>query len=261
MLYSSLTHGWGERQRTILVTSVAPQEGKTLIAANLAVTFAREGARVLLVDSDLRRPRLHKIFRVSRAPGLADLLNPERSLYVEGEPAQDDGRPAHAYSMMPELERPTGKAEAEAAPPEAGPRTTQRAASRALPKSTPIRPTSIKNLSLLPCGSLSLHHAEVLTAGGFRSILQNIASEFDVIILDTPPVLVSADAVILSPIADGVLMVVRAGQTHRDAAELAYQQLTSAGASVIGAVLNDPAGELDRERKYYYQYEYPATRE
>jgi polysaccharide biosynthesis transport protein len=254
MLYSSLTHSWRDHGRTILVTSVAPQEGKTLVAANLAVTFAREGARVLLVDCDVRRPRLHKIFRVSRAPGLSDLLTREQ---LPGSASPKD-RPKRAYSMMPDIERPE---EEDATVAETGVRTPVRSAPRAGTIENPIMPTNIKNLSILPCGSLSLNPAEVLTAGGFRKVLEEIAADFHVIILDTPPVLVSADAVILAPVADGVLIVVRAGQTNRDAASLAYQQLTAAGARVVGAVLNDPAGEVARESKLYYLYDYPTAHE
>jgi succinoglycan biosynthesis transport protein ExoP len=254
MLYSSLTHTWQERERTILVTSVAPQEGKTLVAANLAVTFAREGARVLLVDCDLRRPRLHRIFRVSRAPGLTDLLSPEHSIYAAPAPVSD-GRPEHAYSMMPEVER--NKADVPPVAERSAP-VPPRVAPQATVIRQPISATSIKNLFVLPCGSLSLNPSEVLTAGGFRRVLEEVGADFQVVILDTPPVLVSADAVILAPVADGVMIVVRAGQTNRDAASLAYQQLSAAGARIIGAVLNDPAGEVAKERKLYYLYEYPA---
>jgi Mrp family chromosome partitioning ATPase len=101
--------------------------------------------------------------------------------------------------------------------------------------------------------------AEALKAGDVRNLLTELSHQFDVIILDTPPVLVSADAAILAPLADDVLIVIRAGQTDRQAAELAYQQLAAAGASIVGAVLNDPAGEVSRYRKLYYSYDYPAV--
>jgi Mrp family chromosome partitioning ATPase len=80
-----------------------------------------------------------------------------------------------------------------------------------------------------------------------------------VIVLDTPPVLVSADAATLAASADGVILVVRAGQTDRGAAELARQRVSSAGGRVFGAVLNDPDGLVGRFDKSYYAYDYPAT--
>jgi len=210
LLYSGLLFGWGEGQRTILVTSAAPQEGKTVIAANLAVTFAREGVRVLLVDCDLRRPRLHRVFGVAPAPGLIELLKADRATL-----ADSPGGPLR-------------------------------------------RPTKIAGLWLLPCGALPRRTSEVLQPQQLRRLLDDLSGHFDVIILDTPPVLVSADAALLAPLADGAILVVRAGQTNRSSAERACQYLIAAGAHFLGAVLNDPAGELARYGKYYYSYGYPT---
>jgi Mrp family chromosome partitioning ATPase len=92
-----------------------------------------------------------------------------------------------------------------------------------------------------------------------RGLLHELRAEFDVIVLDTPPVLVSADAATLAASADGVILVVRAGQTDRGAAELARQRVTSAGGRVFGAVLNDPDGVVGRFGNPYYAYDYPAT--
>lgn len=266
LLYSSLTYGWGDRQRTILVTSVAPQEGKTLVAANLAVTFAREGARVLLVDCDLRRPRLHKIFQVTRTPGLVDLLRPVPEAATDEDSAEDE-KPRNQYTMLPGAVRRESVAAAEPAKSngtgENGNGHEIPATPRAILNRSPhfryIRETSSQGLWLLPSGAVATNAAETLRAGRFRNLLQELAASFDVIILDTPPALVSADAVILAPVADDVLLVVRAGQTDRGAAERAHQQLTDAGANVVGAVLNDPEGKVTRDRTLYYSYGYPVT--
>jgi succinoglycan biosynthesis transport protein ExoP len=250
LLYTNLTLGWGERQRTILVTSVAPREGKTLIAANLAVTFARQGARVLLVDGDLRRPQLHKMFRVPRKPGLMELLVPA---------AADEGRlsgqpvPGYpCYSMFASLERPSDGPSAEV-------RATNPGVAGASGSGTSVRRTNIPGLFLLPCGSLPVDPGEPLQQGSMRRVLDGFAERFDVIILDSPPIMVSADAPMLGPLADSVLLVVQAGQTDRAAAEWAYQQLITAGASVVGTVLNDPGGEVARDRTLYYSYDYAAV--
>lgn len=268
LLYSSLLLTWRQGSRTILVTSSAPQEGKTFVASNLAVTFAREGARVLLVDCDLRRPRVHRVFGLSRSPGLVELLTKQAVVREEPTNGFPAAGSAHRYSMAPETERQA----------ESGPRDGEDAgeileAPQALPSdggasaagspwigttSTSIRSTSVSGLFVLPCGALPRHPGQVLRAGVVRSLLMELSRQFDVIILDTPPVLVSADAPILAPIADDVLMVVRAGQTNREAAERAYEQLAAAGASFVGAILNDPAGELVRHQKLY-SYDYPAV--
>jgi len=223
LLYTGLTFGWGKGQRTILVTSVAPQEGKTLIAANLAVTFAREGARVLLIDCDVRRPRLHKLFRVERAPGLMEFL------------AADPLPLQQTYSMTPGAHR------AVVAP--------------AVPR---IQPTAVDGLFLLPCGALPPDPSKVLQVHRLRSLLSE-CSQFDAIIIDTPPVLACADAARLASLVDGALLVVRAGDTDRAAVERAYEYLTGAGAHVLGAVLNDPSGETARYGQYYYAYSYPQS--
>src|SRR5881296_3514120 len=223
LVYSGLTFGWGEGRRTILVTSAAPREGKTLIAANLGVTFAREGVRVLVVDCDLRRPRLHRVFGVAPAPGLIELLK------------------SNGATLAQSPDAPLGGAEATVAQSIAG-----------------IRHTKIAGLSLLPCGALTPRAHELLKPQRIRGLLNDLAGLFDVIILDTPPVLVSADAALLAPLADGAILVVRAGQTDRASAERACQYLIAAGAHFLGALLNDPAGELARYGKYYYSYGYPT---
>ena len=122
-----------------------------------------------------------------------------------------------------------------------------------------IRSTSIRGLSLLPCGELPSNPAEALQTGGIRALLEAYSDQFDVVIIDTAPLLVSADAAILAPSADGVIMVIRAGQTDRASAERAYEQLVATGAPVLGTVLNDPAGEVTRYRTLYYAYDYPVT--
>jgi len=198
----------GEALKTLVVTSAAPGEGKTLTAANLAVTLAYDGLRVLLVDCDIRRPRVHGLFHLPRAPGLMELLT------------------------------------ASTAP--GGPR---------LPA---IRDTSVVGLSVLPCGALPSNAANLLSGTRMKVLLQELREQYDIIVLDTPPVLATADAGIVASLTDGVLLVVRAGATDKGAAQRACQQLANVGARVIGTVLNDPGGQVAKEGDYYYPYDYAA---
>jgi capsular exopolysaccharide synthesis family protein len=198
----------GESLKTLVVTSAAPGEGKTLTAANLAVTLAYDGLEVLLVDCDIRRPRVHGLFHVPRAPGLMELLT------ASGNP--------------------------DVPPPPA------------------IRGTSVARLSVLPCGALPMNAANLLSSTRMRVLLQELRERYDIIVLDTPPVLATADAGIVASLTDGVLLVVRAGTTDRNAAQRAFQQLANVGARVVGTVLNDPGGEVAKEGDYYYPYDYAA---
>jgi len=219
----------GDSMKTLVVTSAAPGEGKTMTAANLSVTFAYDGLRVLLIDCDVRRPRQHSLFQMPRAPGLMELLMPT-STTADG---------VQSLTFNPGLGRT-----------ESG-----------RPVTDVIRPTNVRGLSLLPCGALPTNASNLLSGVRMRVLLQELAKSFDLVILDTPPVLATADAGILASIADGVLLVVRAGQTDRVAAKRAHQQLTNVGARIVGTVLNDPGGEVSQFGDYYYPYDYAAERE
>ena len=198
----------GETLRTLVVTSAAPGEGKTMTAANLAVTLAYDGLRVLLVDCDIRRPRIHGLFQLPRAPGLMELLRAS---------TDPDAPPVQA-----------------------------------------IRETPVARLSVLTCGALPVNASNLLSGTRMRVLLGELQEQFDIIVLDTPPVLATADASIVASLTDGVLLVVRAGTTDRNAAQRAYQQLANVGARVVGTVLNDPGGEVAKEGDYYYPYDYAA---
>jgi tyrosine-protein kinase Etk/Wzc len=156
--------------KTIVVTSASPGEGKTTTAANLAVTFAQQGMQVLLVDCDLRRARLHKLFGVPREPGLTELM----------------------------LDR---EAAAEV-----------------------VHKTPVDGLSLLTSGTLPPNPSELLGGPRMKHVLGLLRERFDVIVLDSPPLLAASDASVLGTKTDGVLLVVRAGQTERGAAQQAVQR-------------------------------------
>lgn len=187
--------------RTLVVTSSTPAEGKTTTAANLAVAFAQQGMRILLVDCDLRKARLHNVFGVPREPGLTQVV--------------------------------LGHAEAKAT----------------------IRSTEVSGLHILTAGTLPPNPAELLGGEGMSELIAKLSVEYDLIVFDTPPLLAASDAAILGRLADGVLLVVRAGHTDRGAAAQALHQLRVVGARVLGAVLNDPDEKVPSYGGYY-QYDY-----
>ena len=184
--------------RTIVVTSASAKDGKTTTAANLAVTFAQHGTRVLLLDADLRRARLHTVFDVSREPGLTDV--------VLG-------------------------------------RSTMREA---------VRPTLVDGLSFLPAGVLLPNPSEFLGGEPLHEVLQDLAAEYDLLVLDTAPVFAASDSTILGRLADGALFVIRAGKTERTEAVDALNRLMRGGVHVIGGVMNDPDDRVSQSTSYYY---------
>jgi polysaccharide biosynthesis transport protein len=188
--------------KTILITSSGPQEGKTTTAASLAATMAISGNRTLLVDADMRRPRVHRIFGASNARGLSSL--------IVGEGALDEA----------------------------------------------VQVTEVPNLHILTCGPVPPNPAELLHASVFKALLSEMERKFDRVIIDSPPVGVVADAVVMATNVDGTLMVLKAGQTSRDLARRGARQLADVNARIFGAVLNDLDLENQKYGQYYYYYRY-----
>jgi tyrosine-protein kinase Etk/Wzc len=123
-----------------------------------------------------------------------------------------------------------------------------------------IHPAMVDGLSFVPAGALPPNPSELLGGPRMKAVLEALVARFDVILLDTPPVHVAADSMILGRSADGVLLVVRAGSTQRDSAQDAIQRLTNVGARVVGAVLNDPDHKVPQYGGYYY-YDYYGAEE
>jgi capsular exopolysaccharide synthesis family protein len=202
---TSLLGGRNDQWRPlIVVTSAGPGEGKTTIASNLAIAMAETGRRVLLVDADLRKARLHKIFKTTEGRGLADLLLDNE---VE-EPALLD------Y----------------------------------------IRSTEVPGLSLLARGSQALEAAsQYFFSRKISWLLRTLQREFDAVLIDSAPALSLPDARLLGRLSDGVVLVVRAGATHRKAVLTLRRQFACDGIPVLGTILNDWNPETTDN---YYQAEY-----
>lgn len=194
VLFSSAEEG----VRVIVVTSAGPGEGKSMFSSNLSVSLAQAGQRVLHVDADMRRPRVHAIFDIAQEPGLSNLL-------------VGDCKPSEA-----------------------------------------IRKTPVQNLCVLPAGMIPPNPAELLGSKRCEDFFATLGQNFDWVILDSPPVLAVADASILANTATGVVFVVGADQTSRQAARAALEQLEAVQAHVIGAVLN----RVDLEKNPYYYSAY-----
>ncbi|MDA1191525.1 MAG: polysaccharide biosynthesis tyrosine autokinase, partial [Candidatus Poribacteria bacterium] len=203
--------------RTIVVTSSVPQEGKTLTACRLAVSCARMGQKVLLADCDLRRPSVHTRFGISRDPGFTNYLHHTiRSRHTK------DGTPAQ-----------------EIAP------------------STVIRHTTISNLSILTAGDPLRDNAPVVQYTEMLShFLTKWSQEYDVVIIDSPPVLTATDTQEIVSRSDAVFLVVRAGYTKLPLAYRTSEMLQRTGSQLIGFVLNDVNFRKTDDVYYSYYDEY-----
>jgi len=195
-----------EPLKSIVVTSPGPAEGKTTTAISIAITMAQAGARVLLVDTDLRRPRLHRAFGLKNEVGVSNLIVGEKT-----------------------LEEVTFQ-------------------------------TVVPNLTLCPCGPLPPNPAELLHTRRFKDFIAECTRKYDKVVFDSPPTSAVTDPVLIGNMTDGVVLVVRAGHTTREAAGFARRQLDDAKARLLGCVVNrvDPS---DRYYNYYYSryYRYYRT--
>jgi len=151
--------------------------------------MAEIGRKVLLIDGDLRRPRLHRIFGVANTWGLSDLLWADNPLET-------------------------------------------------VPISHLVRETEISGLSLMPGGSCGITPSNLFYSPRMSRLLRRLRSEFDMVMIDAPPVIHLADARVLGRLADGVILVIRAGQTTTESALFASQRFAEDGTRVLGTVLN-----------------------
>ena len=184
----------GNPPKVTLVTSALPSEGKTTVAVNTAIVLAHTGAKVLLIDADLRKPRCHKVLSLKNHFGLTEML--------------------------------TGAANEEA-----------------------ISATKIENLFLLSSGRIPPSPSELLGSTRMREILDSLSKSYEYIVVDSPPVMVVADSMVLSTMADGVVLVTEGGKTPKQQARAALARLRQANARIFGFVLNKV-----RIHKFDYSY-------
>jgi capsular exopolysaccharide synthesis family protein len=206
VLASILFAGARERQRVLVVTSASPGEGKTTMTSNLAATLANMGRRVLLIDGDIRSPRLHDIFRLENSAGLTTALKQIALGDVSTE--------------------------------------------------TFIRETDIPNLQVLTSGPAIQTGADLLFSASMPMLIAKYRDAYDMVLIDTPPMLIMPDARVLARAADAVVLVARASQTTRSAIQAAYHRFVEDRTPVLGVVLNSWNAKISAH-KYYAAYKEP----
>ncbi len=171
--------------KSLLLTSTLAKEGKSTIVSNLGITLSQRGLKTVLVDADLRKPMIHKLFNVKMVPGLTDwIINPE--LRID-----------EVYKK-----------------------------------------TSIENLYIITCGSIPPNPTELLESKKMVRILEVLKQNFDFILFDSPPIMVVTDAVVVSRIIDGVVLVIETRRTRRDIIYKSKEIIENVGGKLLGAILN-----------------------
>lgn len=205
--------------RSIVVTSAVPDEGKTTVAASLAFAMATAGRRTLLIDCDLRRPDLASRLEVDRTPGLTD--------YLAGEKASTE------ITRRIQLAKP--------------------------PSSNGKQPSESSegiSLTVVPAGSPSPHAAELLGSRRFKQFLEQAVAAYDVVVIDSSPLLPVADTLEMLPSVDAVVLCTRESKTRREEAVAARTALARFPRRPVGLVVTDIRPSRHEYEVYSYSYSY-----
>ena len=195
---SILLTDFDRRLRSVLLTSASPSEGKSTVAAHLAATHASQHKRTLLIDGDLRRPSVHRLYQVPNSVGLSNVLLQQISW-----------------------------------------------------RDAVIRIDDPQGLDVLPAGP-STRRASDLMGMGLAEIVEEATREYDLVVLDAPPLLGFAEPLQMATAVDGVIVVARAGDTSRKALNTVITTLARLRANLVGVVLNEVHREVSAGYYYYY---------
>ena len=193
--------------KIVVISSAEPNAGKSTVSCNLAITMAQTGARVLLIDADMRKPSQHKTFRVKKANGLSRILS---------------GQLSEEECICREVAR---------------------------------------GLDLIPSGSIPPNPSELLGSEAMSDLLDRLSVQYDYIFIDTPPLGVVADSLVLCNISAGTILVTRQRQTTYQELGAAIKSVQDVEGNLLGVVISDmrenPRSYGRYEKYHYYKaYDY-----
>lgn len=167
----------------IAVTSPAPKDGRTLTAANLAAAYAKFGFKTLLVDLDMRNPRLEQLFNVDSNSGLSECVLKDLPL-------------ENAITRLTD------------------------------------------NFDLLSSGDTTVESTKIISSSRLREIIEKLKNRYDIVVLDTPALTETVDALIMSKLSDGIVLLVREGQTSKEDLKVSVENLQTHSVRILGIILN-----------------------
>ncbi len=195
----NLMHAYGgPGPLVVTVTSPGSEEGKSFVTSNLAIAYAEAGLRTLIIDGDVRRGQLHRLFLTARKPGLTDFL------------------------------------------------------CDTVPRERVVHETQYPLLSFISCGTRQQSAPDFLGSSAMRGLLDASREQFDVILVDSPPMTAGVDPLLLASVTGHLMLVLRTGTSDRRVAEAKLQELDRMPIRVLGAVLNDVRSTP--VNRYYYEY-------
>ena len=218
-----------QKAKVLLLTGESPDVGKSFISANLAEVFAQLNKKVLIIDADMRMGELHKVFGMSQYDGLADyLLLDDSSLQLNQLSKSADAQIVNDVSDF-SLENF-------------------------------IHPSGIEHIDFMPRGKHPSDPESLLISEKFDALLTELKSQYDYIIIDSPPLLAASDAMVLAQHADKVLMVTRYDDSMEKQLIYAVKQMHESDIQVDGIILNDVRQGLMSKYSYNHRYAYADSR-
>jgi len=205
--------------KLFLITSSFVQEGKTLNVVNLALSMAQAGSKVLLVDGDLRKAMVHRVFGLSREPGITD--------YVLGNYHWKEVTNSISDVMLGDF----GIDDI-------------------------LKTPGMDNMNFVTAGTIPPNPTEILSSTRFKEFLSEAGKEYDYIFVDSPPVLPVADATEIAPLMDGIFLIYTVGKIGRGVLKRAKSTLDNVEAKVLGVILNQVKPEAGPEYFRYHTHYY-----